>query len=100
LTAASHQFAQTKFVERSDGGQVVPPEAIVNYAQSRHDDAWAVAIASLHDRQPEIHMLVVPSRKVKNGKNPAMERVKDAFGLKRRPLSATDIEQPCRKDGS
>src|SRR5215831_3853049 len=57
-----HQFAQTKFMERSDGGQVVPPEAIVNHAQSRHDDAWAVAIAKLHDRQPELHMLVVPSR--------------------------------------
>ena len=48
-----HQFAQTKFVERSHRGQVVPPEAIVNHAQSRHDDAWAVAIANLHDRQPE-----------------------------------------------
>jgi hypothetical protein len=43
----------------------------------------------------------------KNRKHPEMERVMDAFGLKRRsdvqsrPLSATaDIEQPCRKDGS
>jgi hypothetical protein len=44
------------------------------------------------------------SVKVKNRGHPAMERVMDVFGLKRRsdvqsrPLS--DIEQPCRKDGS
>jgi len=33
---ARYQPAQTKFVKRNDGGQVVLPELVVNHAKSRH----------------------------------------------------------------
>ena len=58
---ARHQPAQAKFVKRNDGGQVVLPELVVNHAKSRHYNAWPDAVVCLHDREPEIHMLVVPA---------------------------------------
>ena len=58
---ARHQPAQAKFVKRNDGGQVVLPEPVVNHAKSRHDDAWPGVVLYLQDREPKIHMLVVPA---------------------------------------
>src|SRR6516225_7255850 len=57
---ARHQPAQAKFVKRSYRGQVVLPELVVNHTQSRHYYAWPV-VAYLHNREPKIHMLVVPA---------------------------------------
>src|SRR5215472_16286744 len=37
------------------------PEFVVNHAQSRHYNAWPDAVVHLHDREPKIHMLVVPA---------------------------------------
>jgi hypothetical protein len=57
-----HQFAQTKFVERSDGGQGVPPEGIVNHAQRRHDDGCAVATRTfMIDSRKSICLLSRPA---------------------------------------
>src|ERR1700730_6094006 len=58
---ARHQPAQAKFVKRNDGGQITLPELVVNHTKSRHDNAWPSAVVYLHDREPEIHMLVVPA---------------------------------------
>src|SRR6516162_7154892 len=55
-----HQPAQAKFVKRSYRGQVVLPELVMNHTESRHYYAWPV-VAYLHNREPKIHMLVVPA---------------------------------------
>src|SRR6516162_10046767 len=55
-----HQPAQAKFVKRSYRGQVVLSELVVNHTESRHYNAWGVVVY-LHDREPKIHVLVVPA---------------------------------------
>ena len=57
---ARHQPAHAKFVKGSYRGQVVLPELVVNHTDSRHYYAWPVVVY-LHDREPKIHVLVVPA---------------------------------------
>src|SRR5215472_8695505 len=57
---ARHQPAQAKFVKRRYRGQVALPELVVNHTESRHYYAWPVVV-HLHDREPKIHVLVVPA---------------------------------------